>query len=226
MSVKSPAGQGVYSVQEASRLTRVAPRRVRRWFEGYEFPSSAGARRMPPVVVGDSRSVEGHLQLSFLDLIEIRLIAQFLEFGVGWKEMRRAAQVGRELLATEHPFASCKFKTDGRSVFADIGGPTDSKLIQLRDRQQVFRKVIEPALLGVEFDASKAARWWPLGERASIVIDPARCFGRAVGARSGVPAEILAGYAERFGVADASSWYAASASEVRDAVKFAKRFAA
>lgn len=112
-------------------------------------------------------------------------------------------------------------------MFADIvSDDQERRLVALRDRQQVFRQVIEPALSGVEFDATQAVRWWPLGERRQVVIDPRVCFGKPVGARSGVPAVVLSQYARAHGDQAAARWYDVSVSEVRDAVEFARRHAA
>lgn len=220
-------GQGVYGVTEASSLTGVSSPRIRRWFRGYEEGLMDSPRRIPPVLRGDSREIDGHLQLSFLDLIEIRLIDRFLGYGVPWRELRRAAAVGTELLSSAHPFTSLKFKTDGRRMFADVAvSATDSGLIQLRDQQRVFRSVIEPVLVDVEFDATQAVRWWPLGERRNVVIDPRRAFGRPIVAKSGVPVQVLAAHAEVHGTAETSDWYCVGVSEVRDAVRFSKKFAA
>ncbi|MFN0010929.1 MAG: hypothetical protein ACKVS8_04710 [Phycisphaerales bacterium] len=220
-------GEGVYSVQEASALSGVSPRRIRRWHEGYTFGPLDRRHRMPPVVAVQPRHFDGVLQLSFLDLIEIRLIEEFLKFGVSWKELRHAARAGAELLKTDYPFASMKFKTDGRQIFADIKANGRAReLVHIRKRQQVFRSVIEPALRGVQFDSSRAVRWWPLGTTGRVVIDPLVCFGKPVGSRSGVPVAILASHAARHGVPTTVRWYGVDSQEVQDALRFSERIAA
>ncbi|MGH7131067.1 MAG: hypothetical protein ACREJO_03885 [Phycisphaerales bacterium] len=185
---------------------------------------------MPPVIPGNERDVDGHLQLSFLDLIEIRLIEQFLEFGVGWRELRRTAKVGAEILGTSQPFARFEFRTDGRAIFAKVAEETGDKLlVQLSQRQSVFPEVIEPALRDVQFENGNsgiAARWWPLGQARRVVIDPTRSFGKPVGAESGVPAVLLARYARAHGTKAAAEWFEVDSREVRDSVTFVRRFAA
>lgn len=218
---------GIYAVSEAVELTGISAPRIRRWFRGYETGTPSKRHRMPPVITGGSRELDGQLQLSFLDLIEIRLIEQFLQYGVPWRELRRAASVGTELLGSKHPFTSLKFRTDGRRMFADIAeSGSDGHLLQLRDRQQVFRSVVEPALVGVEFDAKQAVRWWPLGERKSVVIDPVRAFGKPIVHQSGVPVRILTMHAQSHGVEETSSWYCVTAKEVKDALAFSRSIAA
>lgn len=43
-------GRGVFSLGEASRLTGIPSRRIRRWLTGYEFRSRLGPRYSPPPV--------------------------------------------------------------------------------------------------------------------------------------------------------------------------------
>lgn len=220
-------GQGVYAVGEASRLTGVDPARVRRWFAGYAFPRASGRRVMPPVIHAHDRRVDGQLQLTFLDLIEIRLIDAFRRAGVPWAELRRAADVGSRIFQTEHPFASRQFRTDGRRMFAETAGDAAGALtIQTRDFQQVFPGVIEKSLVSVDYDETIAVRWWPLGKQHRVVVDPRRSFGRPVGAASGVPAAILAAYARHHGDVAASRWYDVDRREVRDCSAMADRLAA
>jgi Phage integrase family len=61
-------------------------------------------------------------------------------------------------------------------------------LVDLRRRQNVFHRIVEPSLHDLEFEADALARWFPLGRsRGSIVIDPARAFGRPIVSSGGVP---------------------------------------
>jgi uncharacterized protein (DUF433 family) len=213
-------GRGIYTVAEAEALTGVSRARIRRWF--------AAAEERERVVCGDYDIGEtGELQLSFLDLTETRFVDAFLRFGVPWNELRAAARNAAELLDTSHPFSTMKFRTDGRRIFADVTEESgDSHLLQLRDKQHVFRRVIEPSLRGLEFGDEFVRRWWPLGQNRRIVIDPQRTFGTPIGVGSGVPALLLAKFANANSVVQASSWYEVDAREVRDAVDFARRFAA
>jgi hypothetical protein len=225
--MRSYLSQGVYSPVDAARLTGIAPRRVRRWFEGYSIRHGESIRTHPPVLPPDEREVDGRLQLTFLDLIEIRLIDAFLREGVPWKELRHAAKQAAAQWKTAHPFASCRFKTDGRRLFSETENSEDgSQVVHVAARQQFFKSVIGPLLRDVEFDGRQAIRWWPIGERNRIVIDPEICFGKPVGSRSGVPAEILATYATRHGVRGACRWYEVDEIEVKGALRLAKRQAA
>src|SRR3546814_15438946 len=48
-------------------------------------------------------------------------------------------------------------------------------------------------LKGIEFSPNDApVRWWPMGKRSHIVIDPLRAFGQPITNGEGVPTTILA----------------------------------
>jgi len=221
-------GKGVYSASDASRLTGVSTPRVRRWFEGYSYSHCGESRSMPPVAQGEyGLTADDPLQLSFLDLIEVRFVDVFLQFGVGWKELRVAARNAANLLQTTHPFSTCQFKTDGRRIFAEITDELqDIHLLQLRDRQHVFRTVVSPMLRDLEFGDEFVRRWWPLGLNRRVVVDPDLCFGQPACAASGVPAVTVARFAEVNGVASAAAWFEIERREVRDAMLLQERLAA
>lgn len=134
-----------------------------------------------------------------------------------------------EKVGDERPFSTRKFRTDGKTIFLDITRDVrEGELIDLKRRQGVFRAVVEPSLRDLEFDADAVARWFPLGmSRRSIVIDPARAFGRPVAAESGVPTEVLANAGAVEGSPEAvARLYEVPAAAVRDAVRFERALAA
>src|SRR4051812_8983584 len=95
-------GTGVYSVPEASRLCKVSAGRIRRWLRGYEFESQSGRKRSPPVWMGSLEPIDGVLALSFLDLMEVRIVDAFLRTGVTWKVMRKAHAEASQLVQSPH----------------------------------------------------------------------------------------------------------------------------
>ena len=58
---------GIYTITEASHLTRVSPGRIRRWLKGYEFQSRGGRRRSPAVWHGQLQPIDHSVALGFLD---------------------------------------------------------------------------------------------------------------------------------------------------------------
>ena len=158
-------GLGVYSVPEAARLTGVSASRIRRWLQG--------SHTSPPLWRRQIAS-EDSLILSFRDLLEVRFIDAFRRHGVSWKSIRVAAECAAEIVHDSYPFSTRRFKTDGRSIFAEILQETgDESLLDLVKSQYEFKSIVEPFLFeGLEFSALgiEPVRWWPLGMNRRVVI--------------------------------------------------------
>jgi uncharacterized protein (DUF433 family) len=217
-------GKGIYPVSTAARLTAVPARTIRRWVKGYDFPGKTGPHHSPAVWPAQWRPIDGAIALGFLDLVEVRIVSAFLDQGISWKTIRLAANHACKIFQTSHPFATAKFKVDGKSIFAEH----HDDLIDLKDCQLPFRKVVEPFLRDLEFGAQHALRWWPLGIRKrTIVIDPQRNFGQPIVAKEGVPTAALANaFAVEQDEAAVARWYRVSRDDVRESVKFEKGLAA
>jgi len=188
-------GRGVYSLREACRLSGVPVRRIRRWTAGYRYRDKERVRYSPPVV-GASLSAElGIPALDFVDLLEVRFLNAFREYGVSWNAIRIASERAQEILGIHHPFSSRRFSTDGRTILAEFVSETgDEVLLDLVRRQYELRHVVKRYLHGeIAFDGSDSpTRWWPVQKSRRIVIDPQRAFGSPVVDAEGVPTRVLA----------------------------------
>ncbi len=220
-------GVGLYTVPEASRLTGVAAGRLRRWLRGYTFRASEGRATSPPVWQRQVPDIDGALGLGFLDLMEARFVDAFREASVPWRVIRLCAERARGLSAGDHPFSSQRFRTDGRTIFAEvIDQAGETQLLDLVKSQFAFARVIGPSLYaGIEFsDRDMPVRWWPLGRQALIVIDPARSFGQPIVSDGGVPTSTLADAVEAEGsVAKVARLFRLQPQSVRAALRFEQR---
>lgn len=226
--IKSLLGLGVYSVPEAARLTHVSSGRIKRWLEGYQFKSRSQLHSSPPLFQHEIDADD--LALSFRDLLEVRFVDAFRRHGVGWKAIRVAAHHASEIVDDSHPFSTKRFKTDGRSIFAEIMHETgEPGLLDLVKSQWEFKSVVEPFLFeGIEFSkiGIEPVRWWPLGQNRLVVIDPARSFGQPIISPESVPTKVLAKAVKAEGSIDAvARWYLVPSKAVEDAVEFEKQLA-
>lgn len=183
---------------------------------------------MPPVIKGDLGRMDGVVALSFLDLMEIRMIHAFRKYGLSWHAIRNAADRARDVFQSPHPFAMKRFRTDGNRVFADLLEEGSIKLLDLNRDHFVFNEMVEPSLFeGIEFEADLASRWYPAWAKGKVVLDPKRSFGQPILAREGIPTEILANAVRVEESLDAAAkWYEVSRSAVRAAMNFEKQLAA
>jgi uncharacterized protein (DUF433 family) len=196
-------GIGLYTPAEAGRLVQVAPAKILRWLRGHDISGKHYDPLWDPQVdLGDQG-----IALGFRDLMEIRVAAAFIERGLSAQKVRQAILLARDIIGDDRPLSTSRFRTDGRSVFLQIGEEEgEPKLIDLFKSQYAFREVMERSLSNIDYGADGApARWWVLGKSKSIVIDPARSFGRPIEAETSVPAEVLAAAVKAEGSVEAAA---------------------
>jgi uncharacterized protein (DUF433 family) len=134
--------------------------------------------------------------LSYLQLIELGVVAAMRKAGVTLGKVRQAREYLADKLGSEFPFAQYRFKTDGKKLFMDydqVMGPRDKgKLLSLNEGGQLaWAEVIGQRLREFEYDADLGTvlRWRVGGADQPIWIDPRIAFGAPqVG---GVPTHIL-----------------------------------
>lgn len=227
-SSKIALDTGVYTAAEAARLLRTKPGTVNRWLGGYGYRRGTGVVRQPPLWRPQLPAAPDHLELGFRDLIELRFVAAFLATGLRLPTIRACLETARDLLHEERPFSTRRFRTDGRRIFLEtVDRAGDGELLDLRDRQFVFRDVVERTFEDLDIDDDIVVRWRPFDGRRSIVVDPTRAFGKPITARDGVPTATLAAAVEAEGSeARVARRYDIEPSAVRDAVRFEASLAA
>jgi hypothetical protein len=194
---------------------------------GYSYQYGEQRVSQPAVVRAELSGPERERVLTFRDLIEVQFVHAFRKMGVSWRVIRLAAEKAKSIIETDHPFSSKKFLSDGRSIFADLA--TNSRhraLVNLVSNQLLFRSVMLPALrAGLDFDGPAVIRWWPLGKKRPVVVDPDRQFGQPI-SQEGVPTSVLAGAFESMGSMDrVARWYDVSKKSVKASIEFERKAA-
>lgn len=225
----SPLGLGIYAREEAARLIGVTPSRLRRWVNGYTYHYVHGEtserRRRPPVVATDLPVMDQTVALSFVELMELRVVAALRAKGASLQEIRRAGDVAAEHFGTSHPFASKRVYTDGRKVFAALCRQSNSDLVQLTRGvvgQVIAGGILEPFLSEIDFDEDTklTARWWPLGKQVPVVLDPKVAFGAPVIQGTRLRTDFIADMAVHSAPAEIALIYHLDAASVEAAMTF------
>ena len=223
-----PLNVGSYTAVEAARLLHTPPRNIRRWLGGYTYFVGGERRDIPPLWTSQLFMIDDHLEIGFRDLIELRFVRAFVEAGVGLLAVRNCLDYARHCVGEDHPFSTQRFRTDGRTIFLDSTESSDDpKLLDLKNRQYVFRQVFERSFKDLDIEDDAVASWRPFDGKESIVIDPRRSFGRPIASVSGVATAVLASAVDAEGsVERAASLFEVEASAIRDAVRFEERLRA
>jgi len=161
-----------YQVQEAARYAQIDPDTVVRWQKGATGEAIAQRRR--------------RVALSYMQLIELAVVAALRKEGVPLYRIRDARQYFAKTLQSEFPFAEYRFKTDGRRLFndyAEIVGPKKGRGKLIRPDQE-GQLAFEPIIGRLkEFDYEnrrRVIRWHVAGEKSPVMIDPRISFGAPI----------------------------------------------
>lgn len=215
---------------EAARLVQTTTTRVRRWLLGYRFPLRTGATaQSAPIFKPQLPQTEGHWAIGFLDLVELLFIKGFRDMRIALPYIRLAARRAAKRWKTDHPFCLKRFSTDGYEIFETLVDEVgEEELREVTKGQYHFYSVLGPYLRQLDYsDAGDVLRWWPLGKKRDIVVDPAVAFGRPVVVGSSVPTEaIFAAVGANESERQVATWYDLPISSVRAAVEFEESRAA
>lgn len=202
----------------------MTPSRARRWLRGYQYlvPEPTGVRKgeSGPVVLGSE-----DLGASFLDLVELLLVKSLVEEGLSLQRVRKVVAEAKRVVGLDHPLAHRSFYLMGQRVFLDVAQKEEGAMLEmLSGGQLAFAEVVSSVASKLDFSESVgfAERYWPLGKKAPILIDPLVAFGspciEGTGVRTGVIYDFYV--AEGESASKAADWFRVS----EEAVAFAASF--
>lgn len=210
-------GKGIYSPRQAARLVGGTPQEVLRW--------TRGSGPIAPLWEAYYQEIEDTTELSFADLIEVRVVRALRRQGISLQAVRYAIAVAQDKYGIERPLSSQDFKTDGAEILMEAV-EKDGELVSLskkRPGQKVFAKIIAPSLRDLEYENGLASKWRP--ERSKeIVIDPNRLFGEPILENFGISTNTL--FREFIEFDDApylAKIYELPLRSVKNAIEFEKR---
>lgn len=154
----------LYKVSEAARYTRSNSATVARWHRLGVVPGK-----------------EPRAELSYLQLIELAVAAAMRRANIPLAEIKDARDYFARVLETEFPFASYRFKADGKRIvleYREVEPETGLGKLIYSDGQLGWKEVVEPLLREFEYeDEGLAIRWHVAGPGSEVLIDPQIAFG-------------------------------------------------
>ncbi len=216
----------MYSSAMASRLVDLSPWRVRRWLMGYDYKMDESYYHVGSVVrSSDDKSTYA----SFLELIDLLFIKNFIEYGLSLQKIRKALREAESILENNH-FAERKFFTDGKKIYLQVKNNAEDLLELLSGGQWVIAPIIKQLADQIDFHnlTGLAQRWHPLGQSGLIVLDPNISFGQPTVVGHGITTsnihDMYMGESER--ITRVCSWFNLNKKEVKAAVYFEKNLVA
>jgi uncharacterized protein (DUF433 family) len=195
-----------YQVAEAARYAQISAQTVVAW------------HKIDRRLLTEKRS---RVQLSYLQLIELAVVAAFRKAKIPLKEIRAAREYIKRDLKSEHPFAEYQFKRFGKSLFAEFQGTEKHRLFKANQEGQLaWYEIVGPLLKEFDYEHEGVAiRWHVAGHDSPVIIDPRISFGApTVG---GTPTWIIKG---RWDAGESDSQIAEDfnldVTAVREALKF------
>lgn len=222
-------GVGVYTVADASRLTKIPRQRIQRWIDGNPRNYRGQDRLDPPLITKQLPKLDGETVIGFLNLMELRFIDAFRRHNVSLQAIRMASRKAAERFGDDHPLCSRRFFTDGKTIFADVAYDTgEQELLDLVKDQYAFRSVLQPYLeKGLEFAGDDLVRWRPAMGGGKVVLDPDRSFGQPITEGDGVPtSRLYEAFCAGDSLASIARWYQISETVVSAAIDYERDLAA
>jgi uncharacterized protein (DUF433 family) len=195
-----------YQIGEAADYAQVAPQTVAAW------------HRIEAALL---KQREQGSALSYMQLIEVAVVAAFRNAKVPMSRIRKARSWAAHELKSEFPFAEYKFKENAKHLYLDsqMIDVKSNTVVQADAGGQLEWESVIGRLKEFEYEDQIALRWHVAGEGKPIVIDPRVSFGAP--AVRGIPTWVLRG---RFDAGESGSDIAddfgLKKDEVREALKF------
>jgi len=233
--LRLPLGVGLYSRAEAARLLAMHPQRINRWVRGYryswKFADETRRGKQPPVINTDLPRIDDTIVLSFVELMELRVVQEFIKQGIPLQTVRVAWEHACQAFKIKHPFADRRVFVDEGKIFIATDDLAVPDVLEISHRKHPFQLIAGPifaqSLTELEFDERSflARKWWPMGPAVPVVLDPRIAFGAPIVDGAGVRTATLALYARRNPIEQLASAYGIERKRVEAALAFESRLA-
>lgn len=169
-----------------------------------------------------SWKTENSKAVSFHTLVEFYVMMQFAEAGVKTRKVLEAHKELSLTYDTPFPFALKEvldgINTDGYKIYFTLNGNT----ITLDGTKQLNLEFIKVFFRNLDFDANNlASKFWPMGKKKSVLIDPERSFGHPVLNNKNIFPETIYGHFKAGDPVEYISYvYELTEEEVQHAIDF------
>ena len=158
--------QPMYSFKEVARLSGVSVSTVRNWLYGY----TVDERQVSPLL----KASPDITCCSFLNLIEIMVAARFRKAeGTSYKVVKCTYENAKKLYSFDYPFANSelRMKAIGGHIVHMLKEKGSFQAIDTPE-QYTLPDLVRELTEQLEYELELAAKWYPVGKKIPIVVDP------------------------------------------------------
>lgn len=167
-----------YSQAEAARIIGVPASSLRNWASGYAYLTRGGVRESTSLIT--LAEPYNSLVVPFAGLAEAYIVKTLRDAGLPMQRIRPAVLALRKEIGAQEALLSGRLKTDGVEVLyeylddPDTSPDSSASLAVVRDKQRVFREVVEEHLQTVKYSAEDViSSFYPAKYGgADIIVDP------------------------------------------------------
>jgi len=199
-----------YQIAEAAKYAGIAPQTVAAW---HKIEQQLLSTR------------EEKASLSYMQLIEVAVVAAFRKIGVPLKNIRATREYARHHLKSEYPFATFRFKEEARHLYLDSNQLQDvapGTVVQTDQGGQLAWETVIGRLREFDYEDEHeglALKWHVAGRSSPIIIDPRIAFGTP--SVKGTPTWIIKGrWDAGESDSDIAEDFRIDRSDVKEALKF------
>ena len=172
-------------------LDHIEPWRRRLFIPNYQLREAARYAKITSTTVADWHKIgkrktlsdrEGKASLSYMQLIEVAVVATFRNAGLSLKNIRETREYVAKQLECEFPFAQYRFKADGKRLVMDMqqieGEKGKGKILRPDQNGQLAWELILGRLSEFDYESKGIViKWRVAGPKSPIIIDPRIAFG-------------------------------------------------
>jgi uncharacterized protein (DUF433 family) len=199
-----------YQIAEAAKYAGIAPQTVAAWHKIEQQLLSAR---------------EEKASLSYMQLIEVAVVAAFRKMGVPLKNIRATREYARHYIKSEYPFATFRFKEEAKHLYLDsyeLDDIAPGTVVQTDQGGQLAWEAVIGRLREFDYEAEHeglALKWHVAGRSSPIIIDPRIAFGAP--AVKGTPTWVIKGrWDAGESDSDIADDFRIDPSDVKEALKF------
>jgi uncharacterized protein (DUF433 family) len=215
-----------YTMAEAGPLVGRPVETVRRWSVGHRRRYNGQPAQDAPLIVVDGDPDKSRTVLSFLNLLELRMLSSYRD-EAALQAIRRALVFAGKQLKEPRPLLSRRFHVLGGELFTKFAETKDGKQLLVnasREGQTTLATLIESLAMtdDLDYENETAYRWWYHTRDEPIIVDTRVAGGHPITAGTGVRVDAITSRSQSgYAVSEIEQDTGATANEVKSVLRLA-----